>query len=114
MGGIGAALCSCVSYLLGQGIVMNLYYHKVIQINIPRFWKEIGTMTAVPVGLMVLTLLIQKIYPVRDWFTFFAGVFLYSILYCIGMYRFSMNDYEKNLIRKPVSKILSKLSNITT
>lgn len=114
MGGIGAALCSCVSYLLGQGIVMNLYYHKVIQINIPRFWKEIGTMTAVPVGLMVLTLLIQKIYPVRDWFTFFAGVFLYSILYCIGMYRFSMNDYEKNLIRKPVSKILSKLSKITT
>lgn len=29
MGIIGAALCSCISYLLGQGLVMNIYYYKV-------------------------------------------------------------------------------------
>lgn len=109
MGGIGAAFCSCISYLLGQGLIMNLYYYKVIHINIPLFWKEIGSMSVVPVTLMVLTLLIQKFYPIRGWITFFGGVFLYTALYCIGMYRFGMNNYEKDLIRKPLKKFLAKL-----
>ena len=41
MGIIGAALCSCVSYLLGQGLVMNIYYYKVTGLDIPLFWKNI-------------------------------------------------------------------------
>ena len=33
LGGIGAALCSCISYLIGQGLIMNIYYYKVIGID---------------------------------------------------------------------------------
>lgn len=86
LGAIGAALCSCISYLLGQGIIMNVYYRRVIRIDILGFWKQIGKMSVIPGILMVLTLLLQKVVVFNNWLFFFTGVIIYSTLYCIGMY----------------------------
>lgn len=106
LGGIGAALCSCISYLTGQGIVINLYYYKVIHLDIPGFWRQILKMAVIPVGMMVLTLLLQRMIQFENWIAFFAGVIVYAAVYCVAMYRFSMNDYEKDIILKPLGKIL--------
>ena len=106
MGGIGAALCSCISYLLGQGLVMNAYYYKVVGINIPQFWKEIGKLSTVPAILMLLTLVLQRFIVFDSWLTFFAGVIVYTGLYGIGMYCFCMNGYEKALIQDSLNKII--------
>lgn len=109
LGGIGAAMCSCISYLIGHGIVMNVYYYKVIHLDVPEFWKEIGKMSVIPGILMVLTLALQKIIVFDNWLIFFTGVIIYAALYCVGMYRFAMNPYEKDLIRGPLNKILRLL-----
>ena len=106
LGGIGAALCSCLAYLLGHGIAINLYYYKVIHLDIPEFWKQILKMSAIPAGMMVLTLMLQHLFRFENWFTFFAGVFIYTGIYSISMYFLSMNEYEKNIIRGPLNKIL--------
>lgn len=109
LGGIGAALCSCVSYLIGQGLIMNLYYYKVTGIGIPLFWKTILKMTVFPAGLMAAGLLLTNWISINNWITFFAGVVLYSIVYCLGMYCLNMNDYEKDIIREPLKRIAAKL-----
>lgn len=109
LGGIGAALCSCVSYLMGQGLIMNLYYYKVTGIDIPLFWKTILKMAGFPAGLMAAGLLLTNWISINNWITFFAGVVLYSIVYCLGMYYLSMNDYEKDIIREPLKRISAKL-----
>lgn len=109
MGAIGAALCSCISYLIGQGIIMNIYYHRVIHLDIPEFWKQIGAMSVIPGILMALALVLQKFIVFDNWPIFFAGVIIYTALYCICMYCFSMNPYEKDLIRRPLNKILRLL-----
>lgn len=108
MGMIGAALCSCVSYLLGQGLTMNTYYYKVVGLDIPRFWKNILRMAVVPGVMMLLGLLILNYIAVTNWIVFFAGVVVYTIIYCICMYAFVMNDYEKNLVRVPLLKLLHR------
>jgi len=105
LGGLGAALCTCVSYLLGQGLFMNWYYHKVIGIDIPLFWRNILKMAVIPGVMMVLTLLLQRLLPIRNWITFFVGVGFYSGFYCLGMHLICMNDYEKDVIRGPLKKI---------
>lgn len=110
LGGIGAALCSCVSYLMGQGIIINLYYHRVIGLNIPLFWKQIGGMSVIPLVMMVLTIVLQQVFRIGNWLSFFVCVGVYTVIYSLSMYLFSMNDYEKNLIWKPLNKILSKMS----
>ena len=106
LGGIGAALCSCVSYLLGQGLIMNLYYYWVVQIDILGFWKQITKMSATPVLLMLVTFFFQVFIKFDNWLTFLTGVIVYTVLYCIGMYFFGLNDYEMDLIRKPANAIL--------
>lgn len=106
MGIIGAALCSCVSYLLGQGLIMNIYYYKVTGLDIPRFWKNILKMAVIPALMMIAGLMLNRVVVMDNWLTFFAGVVLFTAVYAVLMYCFAMNDYERDIIRKPIQKIL--------
>jgi hypothetical protein len=109
MGIIGAALCSCVSYLLGQGLIMNIYYYKVTGLDIPLFWRNILKMAIIPALMLVAGLLLSRVIVIDSWLTFLAGVCLFTLIYALLMYRFAMNDYEKDIIRKPLQKILKVL-----
>ena len=109
MGIIGAALCSCVSYLLGQGLIMNIYYYKVTGLDIPLFWKNILKMAIIPGLMLAAGLLLGRVVVMDSWFTFFTGVVLFTAVYSLLMYRFAMNDYEKNIIRGPIRKVLRLL-----
>ena len=108
MGIIGAALCSCVSYLLGQGLVMNIYYYKVTGLDIPRFWSNILRMALIPVGMMIAGLFIMNRISLDGWMPFLAGVMVYTAVYGLLMYAFAMNNYEKDILRKPLRKILNR------
>lgn len=107
MGIIGAALCSCVSYLLGQGLIMNIYYYKVTGLDIPLFWKNILKMAVIPGLMLAVGLLLRRVVVIDNWITFFAGVVLFTAVYAILMYLFAMNDYEKDIVRKPLQKIMN-------
>lgn len=108
MGIIGAALCSCVSYLLGQGLIMNIYYYKVTGLDIPRFWGNILRMAIIPGIMLVVGLFVLKHIVLDSWLTFLVGVVVYTGIYALLMYRFAMNDYEKDIIRKPLQNILRR------
>lgn len=109
MGAIGAALCSCVSYVLGQGMIMNCFYYKVIGINIPLFWKNIGKMSMIPAGMMFLGLMFEKCFVITNWWIFLASVILFTVVYGVLMYWFVMNEYEKNIVRVPVYKLCKRV-----
>lgn len=106
MGIVGAALCSCVSYLLGQGLIMNIYYYKVTGLDIPLFWKNILKMAIIPALMLIAGLLLSRFVALNNWFTFFIGVVLFTVVYSVLMYCFAMNDYEKDVLRKPLKRIL--------
>lgn len=105
LGIYGAAACSCVAYVAGQGVVMNMYYYKVTGLNIPMFWRNILKMAIIPVGMMVVGLVLNKIYVVDNWLSFLVGVILFVGVYVLLMYRFSLNKYEKELFSVPIKKI---------
>ena len=108
MGFIGAALCSCIAYLVGQGLVMNIYYYKITGIDIPLFWRNILKMAVIPLCMMVIGLYVINRIKVDSWSVFLGGVVGYSCIYAILMYLLSMNAYEKNIITGPVKKIRGK------
>lgn len=109
MGIIGAALCSCIAYIAGQGIVMNYYYYKVTGIDIPKFWKNIGKMAIIPSIMLSIGLYILSFVEINGWVPFLIAVALYTSIYAIAMYKFTLNNYEKDIIRRPVNKILKKV-----
>ena len=108
-GGLGAAVCSGVSYILGQGIIMNIYYYKVTKIDIPAFWKNILKMSIIPVVMLVIGLLITTKLDLTSWWVLILAIVIYTVVYAISMYFLIMNNYEKDVIRKPILKVLNKL-----
>ena len=110
MGGVGAALCSSLSYIVGQGIIMNIYYYKVTKLDVVQFWKNIIHMLLVPAILVVLfklaALILIDFYQLS---AFLAGVIVYTLLYCLLMYFTQMNEYEKNIVKKPLQMIKHKI-----
>lgn len=102
---IGAAVCTSVAFLFGNGIVMNLFYYKKIGLDIPEFWKNIVRLSIVPIAfIIVFEVIIKWILPIRSLGSFLIYVIVYTILYCLCMLGF-MNQYEKNLIIGFLKKI---------
>ena len=58
--------------------------------------------------ILVVGLMLKQVVELNNWFTFFTGVVIYTGIYVLLMYRFAMNDYEKDILRKPIYKILRK------
>ena len=108
-GGLGAAVCSGISYVLGQVIIMNIYYYKVTKLNVPLFWKNIGKMSVIPMFMIVLGVWGNSVIDLESWGGLIMGIFIYSVVYSVGMYFMAMNDYERDVVRKPINKILIKI-----
>lgn len=106
---IGAAAATCIAYIIGHIFLMNWYYHKKIGINIPLFWKNIVKMCPVMFVCGTAAWLILDRIGIAGWSEFFVYAVIYTIVYFILAYFFMLNDYERNLIRGPVRKILCKI-----
>ena len=108
--GVGTAIGTAFSLILGQIIIMNIYYYKKIHINIPKFWKEIYKMT-VPIAVpVIIGILLNKVIIANGYLLLFLKVAIYTCIYSLVVYKMSMNNYEKEMFVKPIKKILSKIN----
>lgn len=107
-GGIGCACAIAGALILGQVIIMNVYYQVRQKINIVGFWLEIIKMSFVPAVLTIVTYYALLRYSLDTVPKLVAGICVYLIVYLPLFFKFSMNQYERDLILKPVKKILRK------
>lgn len=99
-GAIGAALGTCIALVICNIILINIYYCKVIKLNIIKFWKNIIKMT-IPLTIPIIIMLIVMHFGNKTGiisFIIYGG--LYTFLYCLVAYLASMNEYEKSIINK--------------
>lgn len=106
---IGAAVVSGIAYIIGPGFILNWYYWKKIGLEIPRFWKEIAKIFVIPVVITVVSLLLLKVVVLNNWLSLFAGIICYTVLFSILNWFIHMNDYEKDIFRGPIIKIIRKI-----
>lgn len=106
---IGAAACTAIAFVLGHGVTMNIYYYRVIKLNIPAFWRNIGRMSIVP-GVMILVgiLLVKHVLPMTSTWWFLGWVIAYTAIFAVLSWLFSMNQYEKDLVLGLVGKALPR------
>lgn len=106
---IGAAMATCIAYIFGNIIIMNVYYWKKIGINIPLFWQTILKMSPV---MLVMTLLgyysMEKLFT-NSWSSFLILAIGYTLVYFVLSYIFMMNTYERNLTMDPLRRIIGKI-----
>lgn len=107
-GGIGCACAIAGALVLGQIIVMNVYYQVKQKIDIVGFWIEIIKMSIVPGILTVLTYYVLQQCALDSVVKLVAGIALYLVVYLPLFFTLSMNAYERDLILKPIKKILKR------
>lgn len=105
-GGVGCACAIAGALVLGQIIVMNVYYQVKQKIDIVGFWIEIIKMSIVPGILTVLTYYVLQQCALDSVVKLVAGIALYLVVYLPLFFTLSMNAYERDLILKPIKKIL--------
>lgn len=108
-GGIGCACAIAGALVLGQILVMNVYYQVKQKIDIIGFWIEIIKMSIVPGILTVLTYCVLQQYVLDTVAKLAAGIVLYLVVYLPLFFMLSMNAYERDLILTPINKILKRV-----
>ena len=106
---IGAAMATCIAYVIGNILIINWYYHRKIGIDIPLFWKNILKMSPVMFVMGVVGWFVLDRLTVNGWLTFFAAAVVYTVVYGTLAYGFMMNQSERELLRGPLQRILKKL-----
>ena len=107
-GGIGCACAIAGALVLGQIIVMNVYYQVKQKIDIVGFWIEIVKMSIVPGVLTVVAYYILQNFALDSVIKLVAGIIVYLLVYLPLFFTLSMNSYERDLILKPIKKILKR------
>ena len=98
-GSVGAAMGTAVSLLLANGLIMNIFYHRALKIDMCFFWKEIGKALPgflAPLGLGVLIMCRVTFGSMTEYVLYVA---LFTALYCLSVYLFSCNREERALVR---------------
>lgn len=107
-GEIGAAIGTGISMLLGNGIIMNIYYHKEIGIDIKYFWIEILKFIPALIIPIMLGIIINLFVDINQLIIFFICIIIYLFVFSISMWVFGMNESEKDLIVIPVNKFIRR------
>ena len=108
---IGAAVCTAAAFVLGNGIIMNIYYYRVTGLDIPKFWGNILKMSIVPAIMIALGLvLVNTVLPVSSLWVFLGFAAGFTVIFCLLSWLVSMNRYEKELILSLLRKFLPKKS----
>lgn len=108
-GAVGCAVGTAISFILANGLIMNVYYHKKCEINIILFWKEIRNIAKGLLFPLVSGLVICFVLNTREPIGLMFAIALYCVIYAVSMWCFGMNASEKDLIRKPIHKMIQGL-----
>lgn len=106
-GGIGCAISISFSLILCNILIMNIYYHKKIGLNIPKFWKEIISMF-IPILFLdgFFYIVLKQLSISQSWGSLLLQVLIFSSLYLSVTYKWSINQYERLIISNYLYKFL--------
>ena len=105
-GGIGCALGTGISLLLGNGLIMNFYYHKKCGIDILYFWKQVLHFLPAFLPVTVVGLLLIRFVDLSNTLGLIGAICAYALVYCGAMWLWGLNEYEKGLIQRPLRRVM--------
>ena len=97
-GGFGCALGTAASMIIGNGVVMNVYYHRRIGLDMIYFWKQILRIVPAllpPVALGIAAVRLRGFAGYSGVLTFAAP---YAAVFVVSVYALAMNESERALV----------------
>ena len=97
------------SLLVANGLIMNIYYQKVIGMDIVAFWKSIFSCAKGLLIPAVFGAVIMNFVTFNGLVQYFGLILIYTLVYCGSMWCFGMNQDEKNLVIDPLKKVVGRI-----
>ncbi len=109
-GALGCAVATAVAFLVNL-LIMNIYYWKKINLDVPKFWLEMLKMSFPFVATLTVGLYINDVLPMETWSLFFLKISIFSIIFLTLMWFAGMNKYEKQLTMSILNRFLPQSHN---
>ena len=104
-GVIGGALATGLCMLIGNGLLMNIYYQKYLKLDIFNFWKKIFPILFVCVLTTFFgNIILSQIDLQKSIYLFISNIVFYALVYFTIQWKFNFNSYEKGILYSIVSK----------
>ncbi len=108
-GGIGAAIGTAASLIIGNGLIMNWYNHVKVGLDMKFFWKQILNFIPALIIPGVAGIVMNKYFDLNNINLFLVSGTIYVIIFSISMWLIGMNQYEKDLLGNPIKKLLDRI-----
>jgi virulence factor mvin family protein len=104
-GGVGAACGTAFAITFLNICVMNIYYARVIGLDIAKFWRNIGAMVVKFAPAIAVSLVINYALGLHGVSFLLICGGLYSAMFVLSAYFWAMNDYERAIFGGIAAKI---------
>ena len=108
MGEYGAAIGTVASFFIGNNVIINIFYKKKADIDISTYFKFFAKFVLFMAVLSVPLYFVNRLIIVHGYGLLIVKIIIYTAVYCVLVWLFIMNKYEKNLIITVFRKIGSK------
>ena len=103
-GAAGAALGTAMASILGHGILMNVLYHKKLNIDVIVFWKNILRQCVGMIPAFLVGFAVAKWIAIESWLALLGCVAVYMAVYLASVFTLALNEEEKDVCKLLVQK----------
>lgn len=100
---LGCTIGTVVTYVVGHIIVMGIYFYKQLKLDMKKYVKNAITIIISSVAALVVSYLI-KIELESLIITIALNAIIYTVIFFIVNYMFSLDNYEKQLIKNVIRR----------
>lgn len=101
----GAAVGTALSLIVGNGILMNWYYHNKVGLDILFFWRQIIKLFPAVLAATAVGMAIKLTVGINSIGMFLIAGIIYTAAFITCIWFFGMNAYEKELFSSPMKKL---------
>ena len=101
-GELGCALGTCLCLVIGNIIIMNIYYHKRVGLDMLYFWKEIFKLLPSFI-IPAIAIILLRGFVQSNILSIIAGGMVFSLLYWLSVWFIGLNKAEKQYIKGTVT-----------
>jgi O-antigen/teichoic acid export membrane protein len=98
-GATGAAVGTAIALVVCNILIINVYYKKIIGLNVVKFWAQIMKMTALFMIPAATCAVVVNNLVLDSWRKIGIAIAAYSICYGMFAFVFCLNNYEKGIIK---------------
>lgn len=107
-GAIGAAAGTAAAWIVGSGIIMNIFYKRKVGLDVNAFWKKILRISVGMIIPVIIGFIISSYTLICSIPQYIIMIISYTLIYIVSIIYLGFDPDDRNFILSSVCKYLNK------